>query len=242
MDRLLTAITALTHLCLPQRCILCRQLSHNHSNLCDYCQSDLNHFDYSLFDNLLLRPDIARGISGVQFDTLISLAPYQWPYNQWVADMKFRENFAVAQLMATLLSERLAILLKQNPSLRPQVILPMPVHPLRRFSRGYNQAGLLADVVAAKLNLPLDNDALKRHKPTTAQSGLNKSDRKSNIKNAFIYSAKDYHHVAIIDDVLTTAATVNETCKVLRAQGVTTISVWTIGVTLSQQPQKNTNC
>ena len=226
-NRLLQLTTQLTESLIPARCTLCRQPSRNQTSLCQYCANDLNHFDYSLFNNLLLQPNIAKGIKQPQFDQLFSLAPYEWPYNQWVGDMKFRENFALAELMAGLMAKQL---INIQPTL-PEVLLPMPLHRQRRFKRGYNQSWLIASVLSKQLNIKLDHQALSRVKSTTAQSELNKNERKANIKGAFAFHGKNYQHVALIDDVITTGATVNEACKALRANGVAMISVWTICAT-----------
>lgn len=224
---------------IPARCILCRQPSLNQSSLCDYCADDLEPFDYTRFDNLMLRPDIEKGIKRPRFERLISLAPYGWPWSQWITDMKFRENFAVAELMASRLATQLQQLITNNPALKPEIILPMPVHRNRRFVRGYNQSQLLAQVLADKLNIPLDEQALSRVKATRAQTQLNKSGRKTNLKNAFAFNSQihsnsktsGYQHIALVDDVITTGTTVNEACKILRHHGVTNISVWTVCAT-----------
>ncbi|MFT4925527.1 MAG: ComF family protein [Phenylobacterium sp.] len=235
--QLIETFAALAMQLVATRCVLCRQAitstsdHQNQQNLCDYCCDDLNTFDYSWFDDLMLRPDIERGITRPKFDRLLSVAPYQWPYNQWIGDMKFREKFAIAELMGHQLADLLDTLIQANPALKPDVLLPMPIHRQRRFSRGYNQSYLLASVLAKRLNIALDIKALKRIKATNAQSQLGKRERNKNIKNAFAYQGNQYQHVALIDDVITTGATVNEACKVLSASGVAAISVWTICAT-----------
>jgi ComF family protein len=213
---------------IPARCILCKQHTFDDKSLCHYCAADLSYFDYLQFDNLLLRPDINRGIKQPQFETLISLAPYQWPWSQWISDLKFRENYNAATLMATQLASLLRYLQTKKPATLPDVILPMPIHRNRKFKRGYNQAQLLAATLAKVLCLPVDSQSLIRLKSTTAQSDLNRKQRQPNVKNAFDYKGPQHLRVALVDDVITTGATVNEVCKVLKQHNILDVSVWTI--------------
>lgn len=225
-----SAITLLQQL-LPSRCLLCKQTTQTPSNICHYCRADLSYFDYSRFDNLLLRPDIADGLKRAKFDTLISLAPYQWPFNQWIGDFKFREKYQLCHELGEQFAQLLSFLLAQNHKLVPDVILPMPIHPARRFARGYNQSQLLAQVISQRLNLSLQSKTVRRIKATKAQSGLNNKMRRSNLKDAFAYYGESYPHVAIVDDVITTGATVNALCQVLKKHKIQKISVWALCAT-----------
>ncbi|MCJ8271075.1 MAG: ComF family protein [Psychrosphaera sp.] len=224
---------------IPNRCVLCKLITSNTISLCNCCANDLDYFNYCQFDNLLLRPDIRQGIKKPRFDSLISLAPYQWPFDQWITDLKFREQHQLGELMARQLLRLVQNLLQASTDGPPDVILPMPIHRNRRFTRGYNQSKLIAEVLAKPLNITLDNQSLTRVKSTSAQSGLNKTDRQSNVKQAFTYTGPVYRHAAVIDDVITTGATLNEVCKVLKEKGIERISVWTIcAVPLQKKKQK----
>jgi len=237
---------------LPMRCCLCHQLIEDNTTsiaLCHCCEQDIVKFDYHAgqyqFNHLLLRPDIQKGIKQPQFDRLYSVAPYQWPYSRWITAIKFNGQFNYATLVAELLRRLIVrhytltsdtviskISTTDSPQQLPQVIIPMPIHRNRLLSRGYNQAQLIAQPIAKALNITLDCQALSRIKATAAQTSLGKKGRKSNVKNAFSYQpTKSYTHVAIIDDVITTGATINEVCKQLKHKGVTQIDVWTICAT-----------
>ncbi len=213
---------------IPNRCVLCRLITNNKIALCNCCANDLEYFDYRQFNNLLLRPDIRQGIKQPRFDSLISLAPYQWPFDQWITDLKFKEQHQLGELMAQQLFKLVQNLLQNSTENTPDAILPMPIHRNRRFMRGYNQSKLIAQVLGTQLHIPLDTQSLNRVKSTSAQSGLNKKDRQSNVKQAFEYTGPIYKHVGVIDDVITTGSTLNEVCKVLKERGIERISVWTI--------------
>ncbi len=110
---------------------------------------------------------------------------------------------------------------------QPDIIIPVPLHPSRYRERGYNQSLEIARTVSKRLELPLDYRHCIRTHATHSQTELTALQRRSNMRKAFaILKPIPYEHVAILDDVVTTGATVNELAKVLRKSGVKRIDVW----------------
>ena len=111
----------------------------------------------------------------------------------------------------------------------PTSLIPMPLHDSRLKERGFNQALEIARPISRALNIPLDTRGVMRVKPTAAQHSLNALARKQNMQQAFV-ATKDYTHacIAIIDDVVTTQATVSALSRTLRAAGATRIEIWCI--------------
>lgn len=110
---------------------------------------------------------------------------------------------------------------------KPQRLIPVPLHRKRYHQRGFNQAIEIAQPISRQLNIPLDTRCCLRRVDTTAQAELHADERRKNIRGAFqVRHHINYKHVAIIDDVVTTGATVNELAKMLRKEGVTKIEVW----------------
>lgn len=104
------------------------------------------------------------------------------------------------------------------------LVVPVPLHRWRLWNRGFNQSELLAKVVAERLNRPLIR-ALVRQKPTKPQFGLNKADRQKNMQGVFDISTRYQPLVAgktvlLVDDIVTTGATLNECAKILKQNGV----------------------
>ena len=217
----------------PRRCLLCHQIVEPAAHdlpICHCCYHDLPVFTGAYCNNLRLKPNIARGLKNPKFDQLVCLAPYQLPFSHWISALKFRRHVNLADTMGKLLSIHISNHLTTDDM--PEVLIPLPLHKWRRFNRGFNQADLIAKSLSKALNIPINYDALKRIKATKAQSSLGKLARKQNVKGAFEYQAKQpYQHVAIVDDVITTGATVNQVCELLRQAGVTHISIWCICAT-----------
>ena len=110
-------------------------------------------------------------------------------------------------------------------------IVPIPLHPSRLRSRGFNQAEILARIVGIYLNLSLETETLKRIKNTKSQIDLKSHDeRRENIKNCFRVSPQSKEkvrdrNILLVDDVYTSGATIDEAAKVLRRAGVKDIKV-----------------
>jgi ComF family protein len=106
----------------------------------------------------------------------------------------------------------------------PAVLVPVPVHPARFRQRGYNQAALLAGELAARARLPLA-DLLTRTRATTRQHGLSRAARLHNLRGAFavIGGQRLPDTVILIDDILTTSATLEACAAVLQSAGVANV-------------------
>ena len=111
----------------------------------------------------------------------------------------------------------------------PDFIIPMPLHPARLRERGFNQALEIAQQLSNNNKIELLPNTCTRVRNTPSQTGLPWKDRQKNIRDAFSckmdFSSK---HIAIVDDVMTTGATLNELAKTLRNCGATKVSGWVI--------------
>ena len=107
----------------------------------------------------------------------------------------------------------------------PDLLAPVPLYFLRHGMRGYNQADLLARPVAKRLELPVLRDAT-RVRRTRPQTGLTTGERRRNLIAAFrVGPDVEGRHVLIIDDVMTTGATVTEFRRSLMHAGAASVSV-----------------
>lgn len=111
------------------------------------------------------------------------------------------------------------------------VVVPVPLHRRRLWWRGFNQAALLASSIAHRLGLPLVIGALVRRKATTPQTSKDHDERRRNVSRAFRVERPDRirgRRVLLVDDVMTTGATVDECARVLLKAGARTVDVLTL--------------
>jgi ComF family protein len=111
------------------------------------------------------------------------------------------------------------------------IVVPVPLHRARERERGYNQASLLARRVARSLEAAFGERVLRRVRATAAQADLSGAERIANVRGAFALrdgEAVRGRHVAVVDDVLTTGATVFECARMLRAGGAASVGILTV--------------
>ena len=109
---------------------------------------------------------------------------------------------------------------------RVDVVVPVPLHPSRLRDRGFNQAALLAEPLAAALGVPLDEARLVRIRPATPQASLKEAEREANVHRAFEGRRDDARRrVLLFDDVRTTGATLRSASGALYRGGASTVRV-----------------
>jgi len=146
---------------------------------------------------------------------------YHRPIDHLLPRFKFHHDLAAGHLLAELMQHGL------RAAPRPDALIAVPLHPSRIRKRGYDQALELARPLARALHLPLLSDALVRTRATAAQSELDAAARAKNLKHAFSARRGDWpQHIALIDDVMTTGATLNAAADALRQAGVTRVDAW----------------
>jgi ComF family protein len=110
------------------------------------------------------------------------------------------------------------------------IIIPVPLHRVKRWERGYNQSDLIAQGISSLLQKPIAAECLLRTRNTASQTTLSIEDRRQNMQNAFIIRPKHEHDVKakiclLVDDIITTGATVKACIAVLRKAGAAQIIV-----------------
>jgi Predicted amidophosphoribosyltransferases len=118
------------------------------------------------------------------------------------------------------------------PPALPEAIVPVPLHISRLRERGFNQAHELARPLARHLGIPLRPGWLERTRRTDAQSDLDAEGRAGNVRGAFVARVPSgIRHVAVVDDVMTTGATLAACTLALKRGGVERVDVWALART-----------
>lgn len=116
--------------------------------------------------------------------------------------------------------------------IRADFIVPVPLHSYREKSRGFNQAAVLSDIIGERLKVPVESNCLLKIRRTKDQAKLDPVERERNIKGAFKLFGDTLvgKSVLIVDDVVTTGATIREAGKVLSDSGAKPVAVCTVAV------------
>jgi len=150
-----------------------------------------------------------------------SLFLYEGDIVALIHQLKFSEKISYARSIGEMLSPLL------DADDLPDCFLPVPLHVSRLRQRGFNQSIEITRVLASKTAIPIEIDAVERQRRTAPQTDLDARQRQKNVRGVFRVSSQVllYKHVLIIDDVMTTGATVNELARVLKKHGVERVGV-----------------
>jgi ComF family protein len=113
------------------------------------------------------------------------------------------------------------------------LIIPVPIHHLKKAERGYNQSDFIAKGLSTALNIPYSSKSIKRIKYTESQTKLNMNERALNVSNAFKARSSNKlkgKNILVVDDVCTTGATLLECAKVLLGAGANSVYACSIAI------------
>ena len=166
-----------------------------------------------------------------QFDRAVAVGRYEGALRELLLRFKFGKERFLGRALAELLQFRL---LKENALESVDVILPVPLHFWRRFSRGFNQAELIARRVAEVSKIPFLPGLLVRKKNTPSQTMLPRRLRLQGLRRAFAAKSRERvrgRHLLLVDDVLTTGTTASACARVLKVAGARRVTVAVIART-----------
>ncbi len=229
MDALAKSWRRWRYFVLPLRCLLCSAAGADGIDLCADCAAELPR-NRSCCTRCALPLATPAPLCGEcqrrtpPWDAAWAPFRYGWPLDRLESRYKFGADLAAGRVLSTLWRR------EPCPVELPQLLLTVPLHRSRLRQRGYNQALELARPLARSLGLPLRHDVLQRVRQTDAQTELDALGRRRNVRGAFALhaGAELPAHVAILDDVMTTGATVAECARVLKRAGVQRVDVWAL--------------
>lgn len=214
---------------LPSTCLLCGAAGADALDLCSECVAELPR-NHTCCARCALPLAEAAALCGEcvrrapPWDAAWAPFRYGWPLDRLESRFKFAADLAAGRVLSTLWSR------ESRPLGLPQLLLTVPLHQRRLRRRGYNQAWELAHPLARALGVPAHSGVLQRVRHTDAQTELDATQRRRNVRHAF--ALRDGvalpAHVAILDDVMTTGATLAACARLLKRAGVQRVDVWAL--------------
>ena len=206
-------------------CLLCGGRG-DVDGLCEGCRNSLPRLT-SLHCPVCAIPDPTGEVCGrclnkpPHFDRVVAPFMYEFPATVLIQGLKYRGNLACARPLAA----GLAVALDEEPY--PDLIIPMPLARARLADRGFNQAMEISQRLAADFGLDIAVDICRRTRESAPQTVLPWKQRATNVRNAFACDVDvSGKSVAVVDDVLTTGATLNELALTLKRRGAREVIGW----------------
>jgi ComF family protein len=215
-------------------CFLCR--GEADALLCGPCDADLPRLGAEFCPRCALASP-AGAVCGrcltqpPNFDATVAALAYRFPADVLVHALKFRSELALAPLFAALLSKKLAA------GERLDCILPVPLSAGRLRERGYNQSLEIGRSLARTVGARLAPELCERRRDTPAQAELPLAERAKNVHDAFqCPRLLGGANIAVLDDVMTTGATLDEIAATLKRAGAARVVNWVVARTYPTFP------
>ena len=214
---------------LPSSCVLCGAGTMG-GRLCAGCDAQLPRLSSGRCAVCAL-PLAGTAVCGAcldhppSYDTVSAEYAYAFPIDALIHAYKYGGDLSLAPLLAAALV--------RNARAAVDAIIPMPLAPARLRERGFNQAHELARHVGRALRLPIIANGCRKVTETPPQAALPWKERARNVRGAFVCDVDlAGQRVAVVDDVMTTGATLNELARNLKRAGAVHVSGWVIARTL----------
>jgi len=217
-------------------CFLCR--GEAAAILCAQCDADLPRLQGQFCPRCALASP-AGAVCGrcltqaPHYDATIAALAYEFPADVLVQSLKFHGELALARVLADILAKSISNFARQNVD----CLIPVPLSAERLRGRGYNQSLEVARHVARATGARLAPELCERRRDTPAQIDLPLAERAKNVRGAFhcprlVAGAS----VAVLDDVMTTGATLDEIAATLKRAGAGRVENWVIARTFAHTP------
>lgn len=216
----------------PKKCYSCKQEWHF---LCLKCLQECQNFESQCYicknpsKDFEIHSDCSEG---VYYKKVILLTHYKNPViKKLITDAKFYKKKDIFEDFGKYLTK---LLIKYQKDVKKDntIIIPIPIHFLRKWKRWYNQWELICKEIHNRTGLEYIFHLLLKKKSTRQQSKVWKKDRQSNLENSFVFNKKyidkldkmKHKNIILVDDVISTWSTLNEVSKVLYKEGFTNIT------------------
>jgi ComF family protein len=225
-------ISTISHLLFPQLCLHCdTELVGNEDFICNYCLSEL---PYTNFEN----EKESNPMDKLFWGKLPIHASFSLLYfnensvtQKIIHSLKYQNNPKIGKEYGKKIGQKISGLTKFNDL---DLLIPVPIHPGKKFIRGYNQAEMIAYGISEMIKVPVRNNDVVKVKMTESQTKKSMWERWQNSENTFQSKSQflEYNHVALIDDVLTTGATLERFAEsILKQNSKIKISIVTLAIT-----------
>lgn len=221
-----------------QSCLLCDEPAEAEMPICVACETDLPWLGEQCITCALplAAADMTCGeclLEPPAFEQVVVPWTYGFPVDSLITRFKHNAKWPFGHLLADVLGQYLQHRFDEGLP-RPDALLPVPLAGKRLRQRGFNQASMLARWLSQSLDLPCEEQVLRRVKETDAQQDLDAKARKRNLRNAFNLMPDAQvkgRHLALVDDVLTTGATAQALARLLMDAGAARVDVYCLART-----------
>jgi predicted amidophosphoribosyltransferase len=197
------------HLVYPEMCLICAvELPNSKIHICHLCENSLRYTYYESYKEPSSLDKLFWG--RVKVNATYSLLHFEKDTStqEILHYIKYKNNIELAKEMGIRIGEKLLSNPEKFGSI--DVLIPSPIHPKKRYLRGYNQSEIIANGISKSLNIPVNTEFLTKNVHTESQTKKGRFSRWDNVVDVFNLNPeklKNAKHIALVDDVVTTGST-----------------------------------
>lgn len=214
----------------PTLCLACSNHPRvQNGHFCVHCLIEMPYTDHFIIKENQVRQKFYGRID-MEFAAAVLYFRTGGMVRNMLHQLKYNREKAVGIVMGNIAGD---LCLSSPHFIKPDMMIPIPLHPSKERRRGYNQSFVFGEGVRQVLDIPLEKNILLKTVATDSQTGKTRTERVQNVNSSFKVSENDLKsvkHVLILDDVVTTGATVEAAALALRSAGVEKISVLAIAM------------
>lgn len=218
----------LFHVLFPDLCLCCQRMPK--AKQASFCVACLHGMPYT--DHFIIRDNevtnLFRGRIGILFGAALLRFREGNMVQQMLHQLKYKKQREIAEVFGTIAGQKM---IDSSLFIRPDLIIPVPIHPEKEKRRGYNQSVIFGNAISRVIDVPCNDKILIKSKKTESQTGKTRAERILNVSDVFVLNHPDQimgKHILMVDDVVTTGATLEACCIQLKTNGAKAVSILTL--------------
>lgn len=222
-------VTSILDFFLPRTCVSCdNKLTPEENSICETCFAKIKTAEKTFLESEYKRKFNEEKI----VKDFLSLFVFEEnsPIRDLLHGLKYDKKFKLGIFLGKILAANFDERIKTWDA---DFIIPVPLHKLKKAERGFNQSYYVAKGLVKSLDVKIKTHIIKRKRFTATQTKLNSEERKENMKDAFVITNKkiiDGKNIILLDDVITTGATISECARILKQNGANNIFAISVGI------------
>ena len=194
------------HILFPAQCLICRDELPKNSLMCSFCESELLFTHYEKYNEPSPLDQLFWGREQVSTTYALLFYKDSSSTQQILYQLKYNNKPEIGRLFGQKIAEKVDLL------------LPVPIHAKKKFLRGYNQSVMIAEGMNKITHIPIANNLTGKLQHTGSQTKRGRFSRWDNVTGNFTISnkIKQYNHITLVDDVITTGSTLEALIKAIR--------------------------
>lgn len=205
------------HLMFPELCLICAdELSNQEKHICTICASEIHRTNYHFFSDPTPMDKLFWGRISIEKTYTHLFFHGNDGTRKILFALKYHNNPYIGKYFGKQIAETISGIDAFNTV---DAFIPVPLHPKKQFIRGYNQSEYLANGISEGTGKPIDIKSVQRAKHSASQTKKSRFQRWENVHGLFRVSSsiKQYQHIALVDDVVTTGSTIESITQSIRA-------------------------